>query len=559
MSSDYDPTVSGDPGQTQPYPSSSGADGRYGYSPADAGGGAGGSQYGGGQYGGGSGGDAYGGGQYGGGQYGDGQYGGGQYGGGQYGSGGSGGGQYGSGGSGGGQYGSGGSGGGQYGGGQYGGGQYGGGQYGGGQYGGGQYGGDQYGGGQHEGGSSGGGQYGGPYGGGPYGGNPYGPPPSGPGGPYGYGYGYGAGGPQKPRGPLHRLRRGVLVVGVALVAGLGTFYGLHGTSPASSGAVLTTAQIESHVDPGLVDVVSQLGYQQAESAGTGLVLTPTGEILTNNHVIEGATSIKVTDIGNGQTYSANVIGYDQTKDVAVLQLQGASGLQTVKLGNSDTAAVGQNVVALGNAGGKGGTPSVATGQITGLNASITASDAGSGTTEQLTGLINHNAPIQPGDSGGPLVNTAGDVIGIDTAASNTMQFQAAQSQAQTQAFAIPIDEALDLAGQIAAGHASDTVHIGATGFLGVQVLSASNARSQGVQSGSGAAVQAVLQGTPAANAGLSQGDVITSVDGHSVSSPSALQAALELHHPGDSVHLGWTDQADQAQSANVVLANGPAA
>jgi S1-C subfamily serine protease len=215
------------------------------------------------------------------------------------------------------------------------------------------------------------------------------------------------------------------------------------------------------------------------------------------------------------------------------------------------------VVALGNAGGKGGTPSVATGQITGLNASITASDEGSGTTEQLTGLINHNAPIQPGDSGGPLVNTAGQVIGIDTAASNTMQFRSTQSQ--TQAFAIPINEALAIGNQIQAGDGSSTVHIGTTGFLGVEVEQASNAAQQGIQAGSGAAVEEVLQGTPAAGAGISAGDVITSVNGNSVSSPSSLQAALEQHHPGDRVTIGWTDQAGQTQSAGLTLANGPAA
>ena len=406
-------------------------------------------------------------------------------------------------------------------------------------------------------GSHGGGTYGGgPYGGGPYGQGPYGyGGPAGPGGPYGYGYG--GGGPQGPRSPVRRFRRGAAIVAVALAAGLGTFYALGGSGSTGSGPTLTTSQIEAQVDPALVDVTSTLGYQQAESLGTGLVLTSTGEILTNNHVIEGATSIKVTDIGNGQTYTAKVVGYNQTKDIAVLQLQGASGLKTVKLGNSDTAAVGQKVVALGNAGGKGGTPSVATGQITGLNAAITASDQGSGTTEQLTGLINHNAPIQPGDSGGPLVNTAGEVIGIDTAASNTMQFQSQQSQAN--AFAIPINEALAIGNQIEQGTGSSTVHIGATGFLGVQVESADNAAQQGVQAGSGAAVEAVLQGTPAASAGLSEGDVITSVDGHSVSSPSSLQAALEQHHPGDKVTIGWTSAFGQSQSASVTLADGPAA
>jgi S1-C subfamily serine protease len=395
----------------------------------------------------------------------------------------------------------------------------------------------------------------GPYGQGPYGQGPYGyGGPAGPGGPYGYGYG--GGGPQGPRSPVRRFRRGAAIVAVALAAGLGTFFALGGAGSSGTGPTLTTAQIEAQVDPALVDVTSTLGYQQAESLGTGLVLTSNGEILTNNHVIEGATSIKVTDIGNGQSYQAKVVGYNQTKDIAVLQLQGASGLKTVKLGNSDTAAVGQKVVALGNAQGKGGTPSVATGQITALDKSITASDQGSGTTEQLTGLINHNAPIQPGDSGGPLVNTAGQVIGIDTAASNTMQFQKSQ---QTDAFAIPINDALAIGNQIEAGHASSTVHIGATGFLGVEVESAGNAARQGVQAGSGAAVQGVLQGAPAAGAGLSGGDVITSVDGHSVSSPSALQAALEKHHPGDKVTIGWTSGTGQSQSASVTLANGPAA
>jgi S1-C subfamily serine protease len=484
------------------------------------------------------------GGPYGNGPYGERPYGGGPYPGGPYGER---------------PYGEGASGGAPSGGGPYPGGPYGEGASGGAPSGGGPYPGGPYPGGPYPGGPYGGGPQGeGPYGGGPYGGGPYGGGPAGPGGPYGYGYGYGVGGPQGPRTPVRRFRRGVAIAAVALAAGLGAFFALGGAGSTGTGMVLTTSQIQAQVNPGLVDVASALGYEQAESFGTGLVLTSSGEILTNNHVIEGATSVKVTDIGNGHSYRAKVVGYNQTRDIAVLQLQDASGLKTVKLGNSDTAAVGQKVVALGNAGGKGGTPSVATGQVTALNASITASDEGSGTTEQLTGLINHDAPIQPGDSGGPLVNTAGQVIGIDTAASNTMQFHSAQSQ-QANAFAIPINEALAIGNQIVAGNGSSTVHIGATGFIGVAVQSADNAAQHGVQKGSGAAVQQVLQGTPAAGAGLTGGDVITSVDGHSVSSPSALQAALEEHHPGDKVTIGWTDQAGQAQSASVTLANGPAA
>src|SRR6266571_1395792 len=167
--------------------------------------------------------------------------------------------------------------------------------------------------------------------------------PGGPGGPYGYG-----GGGQGPGRPVRRWRHRFALATVAVVAGLGTFFGL-----------LATTQIATQTDPGLVDIVSNLGLRQAESAGTGLVLTPSGEVLTNNHVIKGATAIRVTDIGNGRTYPAKVVGYDQSRDIAVLQLVGASGLQTAALGDSSSVQAGDKVVALGNALGKGGTPSVA--------------------------------------------------------------------------------------------------------------------------------------------------------------------------------------------------------
>jgi S1-C subfamily serine protease len=375
--------------------------------------------------------------------------------------------------------------------------------------------------------------------------------PGGPGGPAGYG-----GGDEGPGRRVRRFRRVILVAGAAVVVCLGAFFGLQarGVTP---GSPKTTAQITAQTSPGLVDVVSTLGYRQEEAAGTGLVLTPSGEVLTNNHVIEGATSIKVTDIGNGRTYQASVVGYDQSQDIAALQLQGASGLTTVMLGNSSTAKTGQQVVALGNAGGKGGAPSVVTGRITGLNASVTASDSSANTAETLTGLIRHNADIQPGDSGGPLVNTAGQVIGIDTAGSRGsggFQFQAEP----TEAFAIPVNEAVRIARQIEAGTSSSTVHIGATGFLGVEVLSAGDAAANGVTAGAGAAVAGVLSGSPAEASGLTPGDVIVSAGGHSVTSPTALQSALEQYHPGDRITISWTDQAGQTHSATVVLTTGPA-
>ena len=301
-----------------------------------------------------------------------------------------------------------------------------------------------------------------------------------------------------------------------------------------------------------------------------MVLTSNGEVLTNNHVIDGATSISVTDIGNGHTYKATVVGYDKTKDIAVLQLQNASGLQTVTLGDSSTVTVGQKVVAIGNAEGKGGTPSVVTGSVTALNQSITASDEGSSSnSEQLSGLIQTNAPIEPGDSGGPLVNSAGQVIGIDTAASTSSQLPTAQaatpgqsqSQSQaTQAFSIPINEAESLAAQIEAGTSSATIHIGSTAFLGVEVSSAGTGSGSGAggygnggygygggygtarygygdgsgTTTSGATIAGVLSGSPAADAGLTGGDVITSLGGQSVTTASQIQTILGAYHPGDT-------------------------
>lgn len=370
--------------------------------------------------------------------------------------------------------------------------------------------------------------------------------PGGPEGPAGYGYGGGGGGRPTRRVPP------LLVVATAAAVGLAAFLGLRYTGVVTAAPhPLTTAQIKAKVSPGLVDVVSTLGYQQAQGAGTGMVLTSSGEVLTNNHVIDGATSISVTDIGNGRTYSATVVGYDQHHDVAVLQLHGASGLQTVDLGNSSTAAAGQQVVALGNAGGKGGAPSVVTGKIVGTNASIGATDQLAGTVEQLHGLIHHNAAIQPGDSGGPLVNRYGQVIGIDTAGG--------QSQSgQTQGFAIPINHAVTTARQIEAGTASATVHIGPTGLMGVQIMQADQAAANGVPAGSGASVAGVLPSSPAANAGLQAGDVIVSVNGQRVTSPEGLQSALEPHHPGDRITVGWTNQFGQAQSGTLTLTTGPA-
>ncbi len=382
------------------------------------------------------------------------------------------------------------------------------------------------------------------------------------------------GGGEEP--PRHGKRRGrrlamtASVAAVGLAVGAGAVYAMGGTSStatATSTTALSTAQVASRVDPGLVDIVSTLGYQGAEAAGTGMVVTSSGEVLTNNHVIDGATSIKVTDIGNGRTYTATVVGYNKTDDVAVLQLQGASGLTTVSFGNSSDVTTGDAVVALGNAGGKGGTPSVAAGTITGLNQAITASDESSGTSENLTGMFETNADIQAGDSGGSLVNAYGQVIGMDTAASSSSEMSSpfgqssgsSSSQSETQGFAIPINKALSIASEIVAGDASSTVHIGATGFLGVEVGSSGNSfMPGGQQDSSGVTVEGTLSGSPAANAGLSAGDTIDSINGHAVSSSSDVESVISQYHPGDKVSVSWTDGYGQTHTSTITLANGPA-
>jgi S1-C subfamily serine protease len=342
------------------------------------------------------------------------------------------------------------------------------------------------------------------------------------------------------------------------------------------------------VDPALVDIVSTDGLQGATSAGTGIVLSSNGEVLTNNHVIEGATSVKATDVGNGRTYTAKVVGYDASQDVAVIQLQNASGLTTASLADSSSVQVGDSVTALGNAQGKGGTPSAATGTVTALNQSITASDELSGVSEQLTGLIETNAPIQPGDSGGPLVNSHGQVIGMDTAAGSNYQFQG-QSSTATQAYAIPMNQALSIAKQIEAGTTTADIHIGATGFLGLEIGSSSSSSgngfggfgsggfgsggygSGGYGSGSygfggygqnttgGVSVAGTVSGSPAESAGLTQGDTVTAVGGQSVTTANDISKALVGYHPGDSIPISWVDQSGQSHTATITLTTGPAA
>lgn len=369
--------------------------------------------------------------------------------------------------------------------------------------------------------------------------------------------------PQPPRRrPVRALAFTVVAVAIAVVAGLGIGHLISASTspnasgnqnfgfsgqPSSSQTVLDADAVAAKVNPAIVNVNTELGLQGAAAAGTGIVLTPDGEILTNNHVVAGATSIKVTSIGTGDTYKAHVVGYDRSEDIAVIQLDGASGLPTASIGDSGTVKVGDQILGLGNAGGKGGDPVPAPGTVTALDQSITASDESSGASEQLTGLIQVRANIESGDSGGPLVNADAQVIGVDTAASTGYQLNGRRSGGAGQGFAIPINQAVDIAHKIVAGTATDKIHIGKTAFIGVSV-----ADGQG-----GAQVREVVSRGPAQQAGLTAGSVITAIDGKPIDSTTTLTNVMDTHHPGDKLTLTVTAASGGQQQLQVTAAEGP--
>ncbi|MEO8898786.1 MAG: trypsin-like peptidase domain-containing protein [Candidatus Dormibacter sp.] len=305
--------------------------------------------------------------------------------------------------------------------------------------------------------------------------------------------------------------------------------------------------VAAKVTPGIVNVNVTLGTSGA-AAGTGMVITSTGEVLTNNHVIDGETSMTVELPSTGKTYSAHVLGYDLTEDVALVQIDGGGTFTTVSVGNSSAVNKGDSVVALGNALGKNTLPSVTTGQVTALDRTITASDQAGGDPETVTGLIQSDAMIQPGDSGGPLTNANGTVIGMDTAAQTSGQFN---QQGSTVAYAIPINKAMSIVRQIQSGQSTRLVHVGNTrALLGVGAQSAGQG---GVQ------VLTVQSGSAAANAGITVGSTITALNGTPISTNAALRNAIVQHNPGSSVSVTWTDTSGHSHTAQVTLGTGPPA
>jgi S1-C subfamily serine protease len=288
---------------------------------------------------------------------------------------------------------------------------------------------------------------------------------------------------------------------------------------------------------GIVDIYTTLGYENGLAAGTGMILTRSGEVLTNNHVINGATRFKVVDVTTHRKYSATVVGYSVSRDIAVLQLAHAAGLRTVKRGGALPLHVGMRVVARGNAQGRGGPPRVARGQIIALHQQIVAKDE-TGDPETLNNVIATNAPVVPGYSGGPLENSQNRVLGVVTAGSTSGVHRG---------FAIPLRQALGIVRQIEKGKSNAVVHVGPTAFLGVRL---DNVPGE-------AKVLSVVPGKPADLAGLAKGDVITSLNGTAISSSSDLRQAVLALVPGKTVPIGWTDTSDVARTGTITPISGP--
>ena len=322
-------------------------------------------------------------------------------------------------------------------------------------------------------------------------------------------------------------------------------------TPATPGSANgDTKAVAAAVSPSIVDINTTLGNGQA--AGTGMLISPTGEILTNNHVVTGSTTIRVDVEGRSDAYSAHVVAVNVSKDIAVIQIdQAVSGLPTVTFADSSSLKVGDTVITLGNALGQGGAPHVTQGQVTDLDQTITASEGG-GSSETLTGMIQSDAVIYEGDSGGALVNTSGQVVGMITAG----EARGFRSSASDVGYAIPSNTAIAVVNQIRGNEQASDLTYGQVGYLGVavQTLDQFGASQLGLNVSSGALVTAnPAQGTPAAAAGITRGSVITKLGDSAVTSSDTLGTAVRSHKPGDSVSITWVSPTG-THSANVTLA-----
>ena len=400
-------------------------------------------------------------------------------------------------------------------------------------------------------------------------------------------------------GPRRRMLIPVLVAVFGVALGVGGIMLLRpytqATSPQRAAATrhdgqaqrpLSNAAIRARIEPSVVDVTAMLTYDDETASGTGFIVDPRAElVLTNNHVVRDATSVAVTVPATGRTYAARIVGVDLAADIAVLAIRPVTGLHRAPLGDSARIGVGSPVISFGNQAGAGGSPAAAPGVISGTGRTIQADDGASGFTETLHNMLATSARIEPGDSGGPLADSAGTVIGVDTAA-GTGTGSAATG------YAIPIDTAIAAERQIAAGHPGPGVSLGVGGFLGTimgpgpvsspikQRAAELGGRTRATRRGAppacvttvdgvavpasiasvraGALVIGVLCGTGAATAGIAAGDVITAVDGRRVASPGALSAIVSSGRPGSMMSVTWVAATGVARSARVRLSPAPA-
>ena len=296
--------------------------------------------------------------------------------------------------------------------------------------------------------------------------------------------------------------------------------------------------------------------QTQEDQGTGVIITSNGEVVTNNHVISGATTITVTLYGQTKAMPATLVDTDTANDIALLQITGASSLPTVTYGNSTNVQVGDGVVAIGNALGlSAGTPTVTQGIISAEGRTVQAGDSGSTSTETLTNMFQTDAAINPGNSGGPLVDSSGKVIGMNTAVASSTD---GTSQAQNIGFAIPSNKILGELGDLRAKKIGGQASSG-NGFLGVSIetLTSQLRSAYNFVPTQGAVVTQVESGSPADVAGLQEGDVITSLDGKPVTSADQLASAIQADKPGQSVSLGlYRGQAQLTVTATLASGGG---
>jgi S1-C subfamily serine protease len=267
-----------------------------------------------------------------------------------------------------------------------------------------------------------------------------------------------------------------------------------------------------------------------------MVLTSDGEVVTNHHVVAGATSIEVKVMSTGKTYTAEVVGTDAKDDVALLQLEGATGLSTVTP-DTDGIAVGDDVTAVGDANGTVSYLSAASGTVLAKNQEITTQSEANVSGERLTGLLQISSDVISGDSGGATYDADGEVVGMTTAASS--------GSSDVVGYAVPVAKVLRIVDDLDSGVARARYDYAAPAFLGVALGDTATT------------VQGVYQGTPAAKAGIEQGDVITAIGSTRVSTSTRLHDAVASYSPGDEVAVSWTDSSGASHTRTVTLAQGP--